>query len=62
MKDVKIGDVLMMDGKVYVSMEMYKSLLNDLKYSNKMLDIFIEEREYQKKVIENRNNMKISRI
>lgn len=59
MKDVKIGDVLMMDGKVYVSMDMYKSLLKDLKQSNSMIDLFIEEREYLKSVIENKKQMRI---
>lgn len=49
----------MMDGKTYVSMDMYKSLLKDLKQSNSMIDLFIEEREYLKSVIENKKQMRI---
>lgn len=55
----KTGDVLMMDGRTYVSMDLYKNLQKELKQRNKMLDIFIEEREYLKSVIENKKQMRI---
>lgn len=60
MKDIiKSGDALIMEGKPYVPLDMYKNLQKDLKRKNSMIDILIEELECQKTVIENKKQMRI---
>lgn len=38
----KIGDVLIMNGKAYVSLEMYQSLQEDLKRENDLCESFLD--------------------
>lgn len=60
MKDIiKAGDVLIMEGKAYVSMDMYRHLLNDLKIANDLAKSFSQRLNSVESGNKNRNNMKI---
>ncbi len=48
---METGDVLIIGGKTFVSMEHYNKLQKELKRETKILEIMIEEREYLKSVI-----------
>lgn len=56
---METGDILIIGGKTFVSMEHYNKLQKELKRETKILEIMIEEREYLKSVIENKNKMRI---
>lgn len=58
---IKTGDTILVDGKAYISISTYKDLKKDLIRKDKMLDILVEELEYRKGIVANKNNMKISR-
>lgn len=59
---LKIGDVLMMDGKVYVSMEMYENLQKQLCQVQDVAESFLQRLTSIEVANEYRKKMKISTV
>ena len=62
MEILKVGDILIMDGKPYVSMDMYRNILNDLKIANMLTESFSQRLSAIEVANENRRSMKIIKI
>lgn len=58
MDKLKIGDILLMDGKSYVSMDMYKRLLDSLSIANMLTDSYAQRLSVIEEANENRRSMK----
>lgn len=62
MDKLKIGDILLMDGKAYVSMDMYKRLLDNLSVANMLTDSYAQRLSVIEEANENRRSMKIIKM
>lgn len=62
MDKLKIGDILLMDGKAYVSMDMYKRLLDSLSVANMLTDSYAQRLSVIEEANENRRSMKIIKM
>lgn len=59
MDKIKIGDVLIMDGKSYVSLKMYKDLQSQLSTVQETAEYFLERLTNIEVANENRRRMKV---
>lgn len=59
MDKIKIGDVLIMDGKSYVSLKMYKDLQNQLSTIQDTAEYFLQRLTAIEVANENRRRMKV---
>ena len=62
MDKLKIGDILLMDGKAYVSMDTYKRLLDNLSVANMLTDSYAQRLSVIEEANENRRSMKIIKM
>lgn len=59
MDKLKIGDVLIMDGKAYISMDKYRSLLDTLHIANELAESFSRRLANIEVANENRKQMRV---
>lgn len=59
MDKLKIGDVLIMDGKSYVSMDMYQKAVHASKVSNDLAEHFLAQLTAIEVANENRKSMRV---
>lgn len=62
MEKIKIGDILLMDGKAYVSMDMYKDLQHQLNIVQETAESFLQRLASIEVANENQRAMKIIKI
>lgn len=62
MDKLKIGDILIIDGRAYVSMDMYRRLLKSLQVANELTESFHQRLTSIEVSNENRKSMKIVKM